>query len=282
MLSIGTAQFGFNYGICNKNGIVRQSEVYKIISYCKFNKIFALDTAQGYGKSHKVLSKTNLRKFKITSKLSPINKKKNKYLESYVTSQIDKILKDLKVKKIYSLLIHDTSQLEGEFGQNLYNILSKLKNKKFLKLGVSVYSKDELEKIIKKFRIDVVNLPISLANQSFVEGNYLSKIKKNKIEIHARSIFLQGLLLCKNNRLPLRFRKNKFFYEWKKWLETHNYNALDVCLAYLKSLRQIDKIIVGVDDLKQLKDITKSFKKNKKFKFMKFTQLSILRNPSKW
>ena len=88
--------------------------------------------------------------------------------------------------------------------------------------------------------------------------------------------------MCKNNRLPLRFRKNKFFYEWKKWLETHNYNALDVCLAYLKSLRQIDKIIVGVDDLKQLKDITKSFKKNKKFKFMKFTQLSILRNPSKW
>lgn len=282
MLSIGTAQFGFNYGICNNSGIVKQSEVYKIINYCKSNKIFALDTAQGYEKSHKVLGKTSIRNFKITSKLSPINKKKVKDLETYVTSQVDKILKDLKVKKIYSLLVHDTSQLEGEFGKNLYKILNNLKNKKFIKLGVSVYSREELEKIMSKFKIDIVNLPISVANQSFVEGNYLSKIKKKKIEIHARSIFLQGLLLCKNNRLPIRFRKNKFFYEWKKWLETHNYNALDVCLAYLKDLKQINKIIVGVDDLKQLKGIIKSFKKNKKFKIMKFTQLSILRKPSKW
>ena len=50
---------------------------------------------------------------------------------------------------------------------------------------------------------------------SFVKDNYLLKIKRKNIEIHARSIFLQGLLLRKNVNLPKQFRKNKFFYEWE-------------------------------------------------------------------
>ena len=61
-LSIGTAQFGFNYGICNKDGIVKKKEVKKIIDYCKLKKISFIDTAQGYGKSHKVLGSFNLDK----------------------------------------------------------------------------------------------------------------------------------------------------------------------------------------------------------------------------
>ena len=282
MLSLGTAQFGFDYGICNNRGIVKKVEVLKILKFCKFHQILSIDTAQSYGKSHNVLSKTDLRKFKITSKLSPIKKKKIKNLETYIIFQVDKILADLGVKKIHSLLIHDASQLEGQFGKHLYKILYKLKNKKFIKLGVSVYTKRELENIIDNYKIDIVNMPISVANQSFVKGNYLSKIKKKKIEIQARSVFLQGLLLCKINDLPSKFKKNKFFCEWNKWLEFHNYDALDVCLGYLKNLKQVSKIIVGVNELKQLKDILKAFKKNKKFKFMKFTQSSILRKPSKW
>ena len=282
MLSIGTAQFGFNYGICNNKGIIKKTEVLKILKYCKSNKILSLDTAHRYGKSHKVLGKINLDKFKITSKLSFINKKEFKNLDNYVINQVDNILKDLGVKKIHSLLIHDTSQLKGKFGRQIYEILKRLKNKKFLKLGVSVYSKKELEKITSMYEIDIVNLPISLANQSFVNSKYLSKLKKMKIEIHARSIFLQGLLLSKHNRLPKQFKENKFFHEWNKWLESHDYNALEACLGYLKSINHIDKIIVGVDDLNQLKNIVEAYKKKKIFKFMKFTQLSILRNPSKW
>ena len=54
-LSIGTAQFGFKYGICNTDGIVSLKEVKKIIKFCRSKKIYYIDTAQGYGKSHKVL-----------------------------------------------------------------------------------------------------------------------------------------------------------------------------------------------------------------------------------
>lgn len=282
MLSLGTAQIGLKYGICNNKGIISESEVKKILKFCSLNNILSIDTAMGYGKSQKVLGRNSLKKFKITSKLSIIDKKKIINIEEYVISQVDTMLNELGVEKIDSLLVHDCSQFNGKFGKNLYEILIKQKNKKFNKLGVSVYSKKELDRIISKFKIDIVNLPISLANQSFLKNNYLLKLKKKKIEIHARSIFLQGLLLCKNNELPRQFKKNKFFYQWQNWLKASNYNSLEASLGFIKKLKNVDKIIVGVDDLGQLKDIVNAYKKRKKFKYMNFSQQSILKNPSKW
>lgn len=282
-LSIGTAQFGFKYGICNENGIVKKKEVKKIIKFCKFNKINSIDTAQGYGKSHRVLGSLNLKNFNVTTKISNIEKQRNKDLESLVTLEIESILKELNVKKVYGLLIHNTNLLNGKIGGNIYKILQKLKKKKkFIKLGVSVYSKKELDIVLKKFKIDIVNLPLSCANQEFCEKNYLLKLKKKHIEIHARSIFLQGLLLSNYKDLPKRFKKNKFFLDWFKWLEINNYNSLEASLRFVKEFKSIDKIVIGVDNLQQLKKIVKAYKKSIKFKFKKFYQPSILRKPSKW
>ena len=147
---------------------------------------------------------------------------------------------------------------------------------------MSVYTKKELDFIIKNFNIDIVNLPISVANQEFCEKNYLLKLKKKNIEIHVRSIFLQGLLLSSYKSLPNKFKKNKFFLQWYKWLKKYNYEPLEVCLAFVKNIKNIDKIVIGIDSLEQLKSIVSAFKKSIKFKYIKFNQPSILRKPSKW
>ena len=282
-LSIGSAQFGFRYGICNKIGIVKKQEVKKIINYCKIKKINSIDTAQGYGNSHKILGSLNLNKFQITTKISNIKKKKINDLESFVNLEVDKILKELNKKKVYALLIHDVSQLRGKFGKNLYKVLQNLKkNKKIIKLGISVYTKKELDFILKNYNIDIVNLPVSVANQEFCKNNYLLKLKKKNIEIHVRSIFLQGLLLSNYKYLPKRFKNNKFFLEWFNWLKINNYNSLEASLGFIKDIKYIKKIIIGVDNYYQLKMIVKAYKKSMKFNFKKFSQSSILRTPSKW
>ncbi len=282
-LSIGTAQFGFKYGICNKEGIVSHQQVGKIIKFCKSKKIYSIDTAQGYGKSHKILGLLNITNFKITTKISNIKKNNIKDLDNYVNLEIDKILNELNLKKIYAILIHDTSQLNGKFGKIFYKILENIKKKKkFIKLGVSVYSKKELEFILKHYDIDIVNLPISVANLEFYEKNYLLKLKKKKIEIHARSIFLQGLLLSRYDQLPKKFKYNKFFLEWFNWLKTNNYKSLDASLGFIKDIKYIDKIIVGVDNFDQLKMIVKTYMKKRNIKYKKFKQSLILRRPSKW
>lgn len=282
-LAIGTAQFGFKYGICNKNGIVKKKEVKRIIEFCKLKKINSIDTAQGYGKSHKVLGLINLKKFQVTTKISVTKNIGNKNLEEHVVLEINKILKQLNVRRLYAVLIHNTEPLKNKFGNNFYEVLQKLKKKKkIFKIGVSVYTKKELDFVIKNYSIDIVNLPISVANQEFCQKNYLLKLKKKKIEIHARSIFLQGLLLCNQKNLPKKFKSSKFFLEWFDWLQLNKYNSLEACLGFIKNIKHINKIIIGVDNIYQLKMIVKTYKKDIRFKFKKFKQTSILKKPSKW
>ena len=124
-LSLGTAQFGLRYGICNKGGVVKKNEVKKIIEYWKLKNIKSIDTAQGYGKSHKVLGSINLKKIQITTKISIPKNIGNKNLEDFVVLEINKILKELKVKKIHALLIHNTDQLKNKIGNNFYDVFKK-------------------------------------------------------------------------------------------------------------------------------------------------------------
>ena len=81
-----------------------------------------------------------------------------------------------------------------------------LKKKKIIrKIGVSVYNTNELDKILDKYKIDMVQLPLNLFNRTFLYKNYLKKLKKKNIEIHLRSIFLQGILLQDYKKIPKYF-----------------------------------------------------------------------------
>ena len=84
------------------------------------------------------------------------------------------------------------------------------------------------------------------------------------------------------SELPKKFKNNKFLLDWFDWLETKNYNPLDASLSFIKKIKHIDKIVIGIDNLFQLKDIVKSYEKKLSYNFIKFKQSSILRNPTKW
>ena len=107
-LSIGTAQFGFNYGITNKLGKINSNEVKKIIELASSHGINSLDTAQDYFESERIIGKfTKNKKFSITTKLS------NDDIKIFNTENIetcdDKLklsLDNLKIKTIDTLLLH--------------------------------------------------------------------------------------------------------------------------------------------------------------------------------
>ena len=62
----------------------------------------------------------------------------------------------------------------------------------------------------------------------------------------------------------------------------NNYNSLDVSVRFIKNIKYVDKIVIGVDNLSQLEKIVKSYKKNLKIKLKKFIQSQLLKNSSTW
>ena len=282
-LSIGTAQFGFNYGITNFKGKVKINQIAKILRFCKKNKLNNLDTAIGYGKSEKILGKFKLDNFLITTKLPEIPKSQKNNLHKWIENQVKNSCKRLKVKKVFCLLLHKPNQLKGKLGNQIIETVEKLKKDGVIKkFGVSVYSVNELNSIISSFKIDLVNIPLSIINRDFLKNNYLKYLKKKKIEIHVRSIFLQGLLLNFRDLKISNISKNNFFDRWDKWLSKKKISPLEACLAFVKGIKEIDKIIVGIDNYEQLKDIFSTYKSLKKTFIPNFVVNKRLKDPSKW
>ena len=274
---LGTAQFGQKYGVTNTN-IVTYSEIKKIISTCKKNKIKFIDTAQGYGNSEKILGSLSLNKIKIITKIK-IGTKTN------IEKQINISRKKLRLKKLYCVLIHNCESLLKKNGHDLFRKLFDLKKRNLIsRIGISIYDPKEFIKLKKKgYRFDIIQIPYSIFDKRFSRNNILEDMKKTGAEIHARSIFLQGLLL-ENKKIPIKFKKwSTVWNKWNSFINKNNYKRSNVCLSFVLANRYIDKIILGFSSNKEIKEIFLNFKKiNFKLINKNFTSDIKLINPNYW
>jgi len=255
-LALGTVQFGLKYGIANNRGLVPQDEVQMIIEYARNKGIYTLDTAIAYGNCEQRLGEAGVDDWEIVTKL-PIIPEDCKELDQWVIHTVEKSLKSLKINKLYGLLLHRPQDLFKKNGKQLYQALQHVKHIGLVqKIGVSIYSPPELDVLLDHYNIDLIQAPFNILDSRLIESGWLRNLSEKGTELHVRSIFLQGLLLMKANGRPDKFsRWQSLWEEYDDWLESNNLSALQACLGYAMSFPEINKVIVGVDSLKQLKEI---------------------------
>ena len=108
---------------------------------------------------------------------------------------------------------------------------------------------------------------------------------KKKVEIFARSIFLKGLLLKDLDKIPKDFIKwKKNFRNFEQWTKEKKISKVEACIRYVKSLKEINKIILGVSSINQLKENINLFKKKKRLLAPKYLNISSgkIINPREW
>ena len=187
-------------------------------------------------------------------------------------------------KKFYAVLIHNTNILKTKNGKNLYKFLLQLKKEKLItKVGFSIYDGVELKNFYKKYKPEIIQLPINLFNQKFLENGWLKKIKKDQVEVHVRSIFLQGIILSSKNKVLKNNRFKNHFLFFKNWLKKNKINAFDASLNFISQIKYLDKIVIGVNNFKQFKKILnfKTKKRNFNYGILKSNNQKLI-NPTKW
>ena len=284
-LALGTVQFGLDYGIANEAGQVKCAEVEQILSEVKKNEIDMLDTAIAYGTSEEVLGEVGVDEFRVVTKLPSLpNDQSN--IARWVIDQVGASLKRLGQGKLYGLLLHRPQDLLGLKGAQLIQALADLKNEDVVHMiGISIYSPDELDEILKRTPIDLVQAPLNVIDRRLQSSGWLDRLKDDGVEVHVRSVFLQGLLLMERSKVPEKFsRWSNLWGMWHESLRESGVSPLEACLAYPLSLKQVDQVIVGVDSTKQLQAIlaaASSVEHTPDTSFMMSTDKNLI-NPSSW
>ena len=256
---LGSANFDQTYGI--KKNFVRRGEIKKLFNLALKNKIRTIDTSPLYNKSEKIIGSLNNNRFKIISKIpKPPKSIKRKNIQKWLKKNVMISLKNLKIKKFDCLLLHNANSLLSKNGGEIYKSIRNMKITGLTnKIGISIYDFNLLNKILKKFKFNLIQAPFNILDPRLVEKGWLKKLKKRKIEVHVRSIFLQGILLLKHNQLPKKLKKlNNKWIVWEKWLRKNKFSSLQACLSFVLSQRQLDGIVVGCNNTSQLNQILKS------------------------
>lgn len=278
ILTIGTAQFGLKYGFKNKK--IKKKDLKKILKTLQTNKLKYFDTAINYADSEKIIGNLKINNKKIITKIKLPKKKIN--IEKWYNQQISNSLKNLKVNKLYGLMFHDTSDFINNKRKFLKLIFESKKNKLVSNIGISVYDIKEVEHILKFWVPDIIQFPLNIFDQRFLNKKFLNKAKKFKIKLYARSCFLQGNLLQKKLTLGNKKTKN-IFNSFIDWCEVNKKSQLSACLHFVKQNKQIKSIVIGFDDNEELTQITSNFKKKTFHVPLKFiiNEKKII-DPRKW
>jgi aryl-alcohol dehydrogenase-like predicted oxidoreductase len=124
------------------------------------------------------------------------------------------------------------------------------------KVGISVYEPTEIAAAREAIDLDIVQAPFSVFDRRMLSSGWLDMLAATGVEIHVRSVFLQGLLLMPNQERPSYFsRWNGLWAAWHAWLSEVGLTPLQVCLRYAASFPEISKIVVGVDRCSQLTQV---------------------------
>jgi len=279
-LAIGTAQFGLDYGVANQKGKVSQREIQSVLDFSYENGINTLDTAKAYGTSEVSIGEyleSSDSSWNIMTKIGSANN---------VIGQIKDSIKKLTVKPNIVLAHSADIFLDPIFQTEI----KKAKDEELIKyFGVSLYYDDELNQVLNaELKPEVVQIPMNILDTRLYKNNLLKKLYDNGIEIHIRSVFLQGLFYLPEADLYERFNDvAPILIILRSIAKKVDLSLSELSLLWVASIKEVDKVIIGVDNVDHLKAHFKTLEKNVdpsvfiEVLSIKYENENIL-NPSLW
>jgi len=260
-LMLGTVQFGLNYGIANSAGQPDYAKSRNIIGTAFESGINCLDTASSYGSSEEVIGKA-LRelgigdKVFIVTKIPPVKKSSKRDAEKFIVASILNSMSNLGKEFLDGCLFHREEDVKY-----MDMLLKARDNGLIRKAGISIDSEAFLDRVLDS-GAEYVQLPFNILDKRFTSGDFLRNAKSRGMSLFCRSIYLQGLLLMPEEKIPKRM---KSVVHVRRKLEAlaaeKGMEPSELYMRFAISRKEIDSIITGVDNPEQLKKNVKLFGK---------------------
>lgn len=257
--ALGTVQFGLPYGVANTQGQVSYDQAEAMLRAMRTAGIDTIDTAIAYGEAETVLGRIGVSGFRLVSKV-PALREPALAVDDWVMAQVEASLERLRVPRLGGLMLHAPDDLLGPHGSDLARGLLRARDAGLAeRIGLSVYSPEQLAVLVDRLPLEIIQIPLNVFDRRFVETGWLDRLVSDDVEVHARSVFLQGLLLMPSDRVPSKFAPFRTLIDgWHAWLSgdaAAGRSTVQACLAHVASYAGISRLVVGADSLAQFQDI---------------------------
>lgn len=289
-LGLGTVQFGLAYGVANESGRVPVDEAVNITRFAGQVGLSLIDTASAYGESELIVGQclravTN-RKFKVVTKTVPL--RTNSVGDADLQNVQDNFLSSLSKigpDSVYGLMVHHANDLLVPGGERLFEQLLHWRDQGLVeKIGVSIYDKIQIDQLFAKYSFDLVQLPLNIFDQRLLNNGALSFLHDKGVEVHARSLLLQGVLLMPPEKLPAHLKAlSPFLIKFQTLAMKSNMTPLAAAFSFVKQLKEVSVALVGVLSVAHLKECMDAYESKSEFDYLGFSQTDdFLIDPRCW
>ena len=254
-LVLGSAAWRVQYGSFSK-GLLDDNQIDDLTTQAIALGFDFIDTAPSYGDTEEVIGRIKPQQ-KLATKVTVDTSNYSSIIKS-----IDLSRKNLGVESLDLVFIHNWDVLtESEKSTSANMLHTCTTNQAINSWGFSTYEVSELMKIEKHGWSNLmVQINSNILDQRILEfESFLGSedFRKLNTEIWVRSVFLQGVLLDQSPKNPFIDHRDvvKFFSVCREF----NVSPIEMCLAYIRKLDFVDRVVLGIENELQLKEITKAF-----------------------
>ncbi len=259
-MTVGTVQFGMNYGIANTEGKLSDEQSFAMLRTAFKNGITSLDTARGYGTAEEVIGRflknhTGALPYITTKFLRHENDEKG--LEKHVIHSVEESLERLGVPKVDAILLHNVGDM-FEYGNKIAKITEKLIQRGYTdQIGVSIYTQTDLEEMLKYPQYTVTQLPMSIFDQRLIASGATEKLKERGYTVFVRSVFLQGLFFLNPDKIEdpiLAKHAVPNLYRLGEIAKSAGMTIAELAIAFIRDTAGVTSLVLGADTAEQVRE----------------------------
>jgi aryl-alcohol dehydrogenase-like predicted oxidoreductase len=249
-LGLGTAQFGLDYASAGPRGRPPEAECADILAIAARARVSLLD-ASGFGRTEAVIGEQMPRPcpFDVVIRTARADRGPD-----FVEAEARASLRRLGLQRAYGLLVQSAGDLFGPHGMALWDRLKQLRDEGLVeKIGVSVYASDDPRGVARRFKPDIIQAPASLLDQRLIADGTLASLAGLGVEVHLRSIFLQGLLFLPPHRLPQHLQAaSSSVSRVRRMIAEGRSDPLQAALGWALARPEAARVVVGVTTAAEL------------------------------
>lgn len=269
-LVLGSVQLGLAYGVANRTGMPSREMAHRLVRRALGAGISQIDTARSYGESEQRLGEVLKDKpaVRTITKLSPLNELSDNPSRDEVFAAVDESIAQsvmaLNKPVLDCLLLHRAAHMTAHGGAVWARLQDHVAAGRVKSLGVSVSNPQEAAQALAQDHVAHIQLPFNIFDWRWREAGIIDAIRRRRgLTVHARSLFLQGVMITRDPFLWPRVdgvdAPNHIQLLAALAEEFGRESVADLCIAYARGQEWIDGVVVGMETEYQLDENLRLF-----------------------